>query len=173
MEQSAKAEIFLCYSTVAVSADILASAKAEIFLCYSTHIVSSDNILSAKAEIFLCYSTKAITAKSHISAKAEIFLCYSTTMKLVGLSNLQKQKFSCVTQHIFPLVTELLSAKAEIFLCYSTNQVKRRAQPICKSRNFLVLLNTYSVIMHKFLLSNTHINHIFCKFFTTLSSNTS
>ena len=113
-------------------------------------------------------------------------------LKLVPY-DLQKQKFSCVTQQTKNLNTIFicksrnflvllnarilcdgcLSAKAEIFLCYSTQVYIPIHAMICKSRNFLVLLNTYSVIMHKYSLSNTHINHIFCEFFTTLSSNTS
>ena len=85
---------------------------------------------------------------------------------------LQKQKFSCVTQlsqrRIVPVI-----CKSRNFLVLLNIISVQRLFSICKSRNFLVLLNPYSVIMHKYLLSNTHINHIFCKFFTTLSNNTS
>ena len=54
------------------------------------------------------------------SAKAEIFLCYSTVVAIQDVA---------------------ASAKAEIFLCYSTLKSACHVFYICKSRNFLVLLN--------------------------------
>ena len=150
---SAKAEIFLCYSTHSPGHLTLRICKSRNFLVLLNLIISIIVSMDLQKQKFSCVTQPySHTLPRYESAKAEIFLCYST---------------------LKPLEMVLPSAKAEIFLCYSTMPCSKLQGNICKSRNFLVLLSTYSVIMHKYSLSNTHINHIFCEFFTTLSSNTS
>ena len=55
---SAKAEIFLCYSTESGKASINRICKSRNFLVLLNFCRIAFTDLSAKAEIFLCYSTK-------------------------------------------------------------------------------------------------------------------
>ena len=133
----------------------------KIFLCYSTKRNQEKKSRSAKAEIFLCHSTFLPYQTYHYLQKQK----FSCATQLIAVRNvlyyLQKQKFSCVTQQTMDDAWITKSAKAEIFLCYSTklgttNRPHLQKQKfscvtqhmwynedydICKSRNFLVLLN--------------------------------
>ena len=118
--KSAKAEIFLCYSTGVDISSILYLQKQK-FSCVTQLIVEKYREgKSAKAEIFLCYSTLWGFLSDGLICKSRNFLVLLNTLdKDFITENLQKQKFSCVTQQKCPML---------------------RGQ-ICKSRNFLVLLN--------------------------------
>ena len=76
-----------------------------------------------------------------LSAKAEIFLCYSTNSQGKWLSHLQKQKFSCVTQLFMSTVISAMICKSRNFLVLLNDMTNFATELICKSRNFLVLLN--------------------------------
>ena len=117
-------------------------ALLKNFLVLLNNGMSISTIKSAKAEIFLCYSTLRRLFFTADLQKQKFSSVTQRLLQYVHHHNLQKQKFSCVTQLIVEKYREGKSAKAEIFLCYSTLWGFLSDGLICKSRNFLVLLNT-------------------------------
>mgnify|MGYP004453967687 CR=1 FL=1 len=139
--QSAKAEIFLCYSTFIYLA-ILLNLQKQKFSCVTQQKCDSEYIIICKSRNFLVLLNTGTGKSATISAKAEIFLCYSTcAVSPSAVLYLQKQKFSCVTQ------PQLLSyfqpiCKSRNFLVLLNLLHGQSKEAICKSRNFLVLLNS-------------------------------
>ena len=170
----AKAEIFLYYSTSGTLVNLPISAKAEILLCYSTPmsirylfwICKSRNFLVLLNFIWYCW-------RYTICKSRNFLVLLNTYVYVLSYNDLQKQKFSCVTQLKWYHVKNSISAKAEIFLCYSNGEPCAPSLVICKSRNFLVLLNSdkpygTSVISAKaeiFLCYSTP-NSSFCTYFS-------
>ena len=60
-------------------------------------------------------------------------------------NNLQKQKFSCVTQLFMSTVISAMICKSRNFLVLLNDMTNFATELICKSRNFLVLLNDEAI----------------------------
>ena len=112
---------FLVLLNNGMSISTIKSAKAEIFLCYSTGVDISSILYLQKQKFscvtqlcggyflrLICKSRNFLVLLNDCCSMSIIIICKSRNFLVllnfstirIFLTNLQKQKFSCVTQHL-------------------------------------------------------------------------